>query len=195
MLCNYSRYKTAPVRPSRPAREPDRGSPVPSAAVLRGRILPIPAGITEKPMSEPADDPHDLGRFVAAQRDVYDTALAELRAGGKRGHWMWFVFPQIAGLGRSPMAQRYAIGSLAEARAYLAHPLLGPRLRACTRAANGHPGLPARTLFGSPDDVKFRSSMTLFERAGPDEPVFREALETFFGGEPDPLTLARLGDA
>lgn len=143
-------------------------------------------------MSEPADDPHDLHRFLEAQRDVYDTALAELVAGSKRSHWMWFVFPQIAGLGHSATAQRYAIRSLAEARAYLAHPLLGARLRACTRAANGHTGLPARALFGSPDDMKFRSSMTLFGRADPDEPAFRQALAAFFGGETDPHTLERL---
>ncbi|AWN37969.1 DUF1810 domain-containing protein [Methylobacterium radiodurans] len=146
-------------------------------------------------MSDPADEPYDLRRFVAAQRDVYDTALAELRAGAKRSHWMWFIFPQVAGLGRSPMAERYAIASLAEARAYLAHPLLGPRLLACTRAANGHPGLSARALFGSPDDMKFRSSMTLFGRADPDEPAFGAALAAFFDGEPDPLTQELLGAA
>ena len=144
-------------------------------------------------MRDPVDDPHDLDRFVAAQRDAYGTALAELRAGAKRSHWMWFVFPQIAGLGRSPMAQRYAIRSLAEARAYLAHPLLGRRLRTCTQAANGHPELTALTLFGSPDDAKFRSSMTLFGQADPNEPVFREALAMFFDGRPDPRTLEALG--
>lgn len=144
-------------------------------------------------MNDPTDDPHDLRRFVEAQRDVYDTALGELRAGRKHSHWMWFVFPQIAGLGHSPMAQRYAIASLAEARAYLAHPLLGARLRACTRVANAHPGLSARALFGTPDDLKFRSSMTLFGRADPDEPAFGAALAAFFDGQPDPLTLERLG--
>ncbi|GJD81487.1 hypothetical protein GCM10007886_38440 [Methylobacterium gregans] len=146
-------------------------------------------------MSHPMDDSHDLRRFVEAQRDTYDRALTELRAGRKRSHWMWFVFPQIAGLGRSPMAERYAISSLDAARAYRAHTLLGPRLLACVRAANAHPGLSARALFGSPDDMKFRSSVTLFGLADPDEPAFQEALATFFDGQPDPLTLKRLGAA
>ena len=106
---------------------------------------------------------------------------------------MWFIFPQIAGLGASAMAQRYAIGSLAEARAYLAHPILGERLRACTAAVNAVAGRSAHAIFGAPDDVKFRSSLTLFAAAAPDEPLFAEALARFFGGAPDPLTLAKLG--
>lgn len=138
-------------------------------------------------------DTYDLGRFVAAQEGVYPRALAELQAGDKRSHWMWFVFPQIAGLGASPMAQRYAIGSLAEAEAYAAHPVLGARLRACTAAVNAVAGRSAHAIFGSPDDLKFRSSMTLFARAVPGEPVFADALARYFDGVPDPRTLAKLG--
>lgn len=138
-------------------------------------------------------DTYELGRFVEAQAGVYARALAELEAGEKRSHWMWFIFPQIAGLGSSPMAQRYAIGSLDEARAYLAHPVLGERLRACTAAVNRVSGRSAHAIFGSPDDMKFRSSMTLFSAAAPDEPLFAEALATYFAAEPDPLTLAKLG--
>jgi len=138
-------------------------------------------------------EPYNLERFVAAQEGVHERALAELRAGEKRSHWMWFIFPQIAGLGFSPMAQRYAIGSLDEARAYLAHPVLGDRLRACTAAVNGVTRRSAHALFGSPDDVKFRSSMTLFTRAAPEEPLFAAAMARYFDGEPDPLTLAKLG--
>jgi len=138
-------------------------------------------------------DTYDLDRFVAAQAGVYPRALAELEAGEKRSHWMWFIFPQIAGLGSSPMAQRYAIGSLDEARAYLGHPVLGARLRTCTTAVNRVSGRSARAIFGSPDDVKFRSSMTLFSVAAPDEPLFAETLATYFGAEPDPLTVAKLG--
>ncbi|WP_182177757.1 DUF1810 domain-containing protein [Methylobacterium radiotolerans] len=138
-------------------------------------------------------DTYELGRFVAAQEGVYPRALAELQAGDKRSHWMWFVFPQIAGLGASPMAQRYAIGSLAEAEAYAAHPVLGARLRACTAAVNAVAGRSAHAIFGSPDDLKFRSSMTLFARAVPGEPVFADALAHYFDGVPDPRTLAKLG--
>ena len=138
-------------------------------------------------------DAYDLGRFVAAQEGVYGRALAELQAGAKRSHWMWFIFPQIAGLGASAMAQRYAIGSLAEARAYLAHPILGERLRAGTAAVNAVAGRSAHAIFGAPDAVKFRSSLTLIAAAAPDEPLFAEALARFFGGAPDPLTLAKLG--
>ncbi|SEH43382.1 Uncharacterized protein, DUF1810 family [Methylobacterium sp. 275MFSha3.1] len=138
-------------------------------------------------------DTYDLGRFVAAQEGVYGRALAELQAGDKRSHWMWFIFPQIAGLGASPMAQRYAIGSLAEAQAYAAHPVLGARLRACTAAVNAVAGRSAHAIFGSPDDLKFRSSVTLFARAVPEEPVFADALARYFAGVPDPRTLAKLG--
>jgi uncharacterized protein (DUF1810 family) len=138
------------------------------------------------------DDPHELARFVQAQAPVYAQALAELRAGRKRSHWMWFVFPQIAGLGLSPMAQRYAIASLDEARAYFAHPLLGGRLRQCAQAMLDVEGRTAHEILGSPDDLKFHSSMTLFHRAAPAEPVFSDCLKQYFGGQEDPQTLARL---
>jgi len=134
----------------------------------------------------------DLARFVEAQRPVYSAALAELRQGRKESHWMWFVFPQLAGLGRSATAQHYAIGSLAEARAYLAHPLLGPRLRECCEAALRH-HVPAEQLFGPVDSVKFRSSMTLFDVAAPGEEQFAHCLDRFFGGERDQATLRLLG--
>ena len=140
-------------------------------------------------------EPYDLDRFVAAQEGVYARALAELQAGAKRSHWRRFIFPQIVGLGSSPMAQRYAIESLGEARAYYAHPVLGARLRSCTEAVNVVAGRSAHAIFGAPDDVKFRSSMTLFAAAAPDEPLFAQALAQYFGGSPDPLTLAKLGSA
>lgn len=138
-------------------------------------------------------DPYDLQRFVDAQAPVYAAALAELQAGLKRSHWMWFVFPQLAGLGSSAMAQRYAISSLAEAQAYLAHPLLGPRLRTCVEAVNAVPGRSAHDIFGSPDDLKFRSSLTLFAAAADDPRLFEDALGRYFGGAGDPATLALLG--
>jgi uncharacterized protein (DUF1810 family) len=134
----------------------------------------------------------DLARFVAAQGAVYDQVLSELRAGRKRSHWMWFVFPQLAGLGHSAMAQRYAIGSLEEARAYLAHPLLGARLRECSRLVLDARGDDAHAIFGTPDDLKFHASMTLFDRVAPEETVFRECLQKYFGGSADALTLAGL---
>jgi len=135
---------------------------------------------------------NDLERFVGAQADVYDDALAELRAGSKRGHWMWFVFPQIAGLGRTATAQRFAIADLAEARAYLAHPVLGPRLVECAEALLKVTGRTATQILGTPDDLKLRSSMTLFARAADDPAVFRAVLDRYYGGEDDPLTLQRL---
>lgn len=138
------------------------------------------------------DDPFDLARFVAAQAPVYERALAELRAGRKESHWMWFVFPQIEGLGVSVTAQTYAIRSLAEAKAYLAHPLLGARLKDCAAAVLAVNAKSAQAIFGTPDELKFRSSMTLFARAAPDEPLFREALEKYFDGKDDEATLARL---
>ena len=139
------------------------------------------------------DDPHDLARFVAAQEGVYERALGELRRGRKTSHWMWFVFPQLAGLGGSPMAARYAIGSLDEARAYLAHPILGPRLVTCVETVNGLSGRTAEAIFGFPDVLKFRSCVTLFEQAAPDPAVFRRALETYYG-EPCERSLALLAD-
>lgn len=133
-------------------------------------------------------DPFDLTRFLDAQAGVIAAARAELAAGRKQSHWMWFVFPQIAGLGSSAMAQRYAIGSPAEASAYLEHPVLGSRLRDLTELACEAPGS-AREVFGQPDDLKFRSSMTLFNALAPEEQPFRTALARFFGGERDARTL------
>jgi uncharacterized protein (DUF1810 family) len=138
-------------------------------------------------------DPFDLKRFVLAQAPVYERALAELTAGRKASHWMWFIFPQIAGLGASAMSQRFAIRSLAEARAYLAHPVLGPRLIACVEALNGLEGHSARQVMGQPDDAKLRSSLTLFEAADPGSKVFARALRKFFASARDPLTLEKLG--
>jgi uncharacterized protein (DUF1810 family) len=137
-------------------------------------------------------DPYDLERFVEAQDPVIDDVKRELSSGRKRSHWIWFVFPQVAGLGRSDMARRYAIGSLAEARAYLTHPVLAPRLRECTELVTDADGRTANEIFGSPDDLKFRSSMTLFEVAADDPAPFRAALETYCDGERDPKTLDRL---
>ncbi len=134
-------------------------------------------------------DPFDLQRFLDAQESAYPTALAEIRAGRKRTHWMWFVFPQIEGLGSSPTSQRFAIKSLDEARAYLDHPVLGPRLSGCAEALLGITGLDASDVFGYPDDLKLRSSLTLFELASPTESVFGKVLEKFFGGERDETTL------
>lgn len=140
------------------------------------------------------DDPYDLERFVRAQdyHGTYERALGELRDGRKRSHWMWFVFPQIAGLGESPWSVRYAIASLDEARAYLAHAVLGPRLRTCVGALLEADCCVAEEIFGEIDAVKLRSSLTLFVRAAPDEAVFREALARFFDGVADEETDARL---
>ena len=134
----------------------------------------------------------DLDRFVQAQDPVWQDVRRELRAGSKRIHWMWFVFPQLRGLGHSAMAQRYGLASRAEARAYHAHPVLGPRLLDCTGLVNAVPDRSINQILGSPDDMKFRSSMTLFAAVAPDEPAFRQALDRFFDGVPDPLTLERL---
>ena len=148
------------------------------------------------------DDPYDLGRFVLAQEPVFERVCAELAAGSKHSHWMWFVFPQLRGLGSSATAQRFAIGSLEEARAYLAHRLLGERLRECTRLVNGVEGRSARAIFGYPDYLKFRSCMTLFACAargasaapgGGSDCPFTAALEKYFAGEADPLTRELLG--
>jgi uncharacterized protein (DUF1810 family) len=137
----------------------------------------------------------DLDRFVRAQATVYDEVLAELRAGRKTSHWMWFVFPQIAGLGRSETARHYAIASLDEARTYLAHPTLGPRLRECAALLLAVEGRTAEGILGSIDALKLRSSMTLFLRADPDEPLFRRVLDRFYDGAPDPATDALLREA
>lgn len=142
-------------------------------------------------MTQP--DPHDLQRFVAAQQGTYAAALAELRRGRKTSHWMWFVFPQIAGLGQSDMARRYAIADAAEARAYLAHPLLGARLIDATEAVTSTaPGASAEAILGSIDAVKLRSSMTLFAAVADDAAPFDAALARFFGSERDAETLRRL---
>jgi uncharacterized protein (DUF1810 family) len=138
-------------------------------------------------------DTFDLERFVVAQQRVYDGVLDELRGGRKVGHWIWFVFPQIAGLGHSAMSQRYAISSLDEARAFLAHPVLGARLRECTAILLVTKGRSAFEIFGSIDAMKFRSSMTLFHRAAPDETVFAEVLERYYDAQADEATDARLG--
>jgi uncharacterized protein (DUF1810 family) len=136
-------------------------------------------------------DPFDLQRFVTAQAPVVDTVLEELRAGRKRTHWMWFVFPQLRGLGHSATAQFYGLASLEEARAYLAHPLLGPRLELCTETVLASGGRSLHAIFGSPDDMKFRSSMTLFALASPDtDTVFRQALDRWCDRRMDERTVA-----
>ena len=139
-------------------------------------------------------DPFDLARFIAAQDPVYDAVLRELRAGRKQSHWMWFVFPQLRGLGRSPTSVRYGIASKAEAVAYLAHPVLGARLRECTRLALAIESANATQVFDTPDDLKFRSSMTLFDLVAPGD-VFGEALAKFYAGSRDAQTLALLGES
>ncbi|MGZ4764399.1 MAG: DUF1810 domain-containing protein [Ilumatobacteraceae bacterium] len=138
------------------------------------------------------DDPYDLQRYVDAQEGVYQTVVAELTAGRKRSHWMWFVFPQLRGLGSSPTAVRFGITSIDEARAYLAHELLGTRLRECARLMTAIDGRSAEQIFGWPDDLKLRSSMTLFSHAANDNHDFAAVLEKFYNGEEDPATLARL---
>src|ERR1700731_1414579 len=138
------------------------------------------------------NDPYGLQRFVDAQIPVYDKVCFELRDGRKKSHWMWFIFPQLEGLGSSQMARKFAISSLAEAAAYLAHPVLGPRLAECTRLINPVEGRPIEQIFGYPDDLKFRSSMTLFAHATPDNRVFLDALQKYFKGKFDAATLSRL---
>ena len=140
------------------------------------------------------EDPYDLQRFVAAQDagGTYDRATAELRDGRKTGHWMWFIFPQIAGLGYSPASRTYAITSLAEARAYLAHPVLGARLAECAQILTRVPGRTAEQILGEVDALKLRSSVTLFMHAAPDKPVFRQVLDQYFDGVPDSETERRI---
>jgi uncharacterized protein (DUF1810 family) len=137
-------------------------------------------------------DPFDLGRFVDAQRSTHAQALAELRAGRKESHWMWFVLPQLRGLGSSGMAQRYGLASAEEAVAYLAHPVLGPRLRECVAAMNALPGTDAEDVLGPTDALKYRSCLTLFAAVAPGEKLFAEALGRYYGGKPDPRTLELL---
>jgi uncharacterized protein (DUF1810 family) len=134
-------------------------------------------------------DPFDLERFVTAQAGVYERALGELQAGQKRSHWMWYIFPQVAGLGFSSMAQRYAIQSREEAQCFLNHPLLGARIAECAQALLSLNGRTAGQILGSPDDLKLRSSMTLFARVGPPGSVFRRVLDKYFNGEEDPKTV------
>jgi uncharacterized protein (DUF1810 family) len=138
-----------------------------------------------------SNDPYNLDRFVRAQAADYDQALSEMRDGKKRSHWMWYIFPQIEGLGHSPMSRRYSIKSAAEARAYLDHPLLGPRLRECANVVNTVVGRSALEIFGSPDDMKLRSCATLFARVS-DDGVFEQLLRKYFNGQPDDETLRRL---
>ena len=135
---------------------------------------------------------YDLDRFVEAQAHIYEGVLAELRRGHKTGHWIWYIFPQIAGLGHSAMSQHYAISSLGEARAYLAHPVLGARLRECAGFVLAVMGRTAEEIFGATDAMKLRSSMSLFHRAAPDEPVFAAVLERYYDGVADEATDARL---
>jgi len=137
-------------------------------------------------------DPYNFNRFVEAQASNYDEALAELRAGRKHTHWSWYIFPQIRGLGSSPMSVRYAISSKAEAAAYLEHPVLGSRLRECVKAMNEHRGMSAVEILGDIDAQKFRSCLTLFAEAAPSEALFSVALKKYFSGEPDAATLAML---
>lgn len=137
-------------------------------------------------------DPFHLQRFVEAQAPVYERVCAELKNGRKQSHWMWFIFPQIAGLGHSAMAQRYAISSLREAEAYLKHDVLGPRLLECTTLLLQADGKSAHAILGSPDDMKFRSCMTLFAHAAPEEQVFRAAIDKYFDGNEDQSTIGRL---
>jgi uncharacterized protein (DUF1810 family) len=137
-------------------------------------------------------DRFDLQRFVDAQGPVYRRVCEELQAGRKQSHWMWFVFPQIAGLGQSPNAVKFAISSLEEASAFLSHPVLGSRLKECAALAFSVEGRTTRQIFGPVDEIKFRSSMTLFARVAPEAAVFRQCLDKYFGGLPDPATLAKL---
>ena len=155
----------------------------------------MPSGLmSSRRLGAPMDDPYRLARFTAAQdsNGTYQRAVAELRAGRKVSHWMWFVFPQITGLGFSATSREFAISSLAEAQAYLRHPVLGPRLVESARIVAGTEDKSAEQIFGPVDALKLRSSMTLFAAAAPDERVFGEVLEKYFGGAPDEATLARL---
>jgi len=138
------------------------------------------------------DDPFNLARFIDAQSADYEQVLRELRAGRKQSHWIWFVFPQLKGLGRSSMAEYYGVGSLEEAKGYLAHPVLGPRLRECTDLVSRVEGRNIDEIFGFPDNLKFRSSMTLFSQATGENQLFNDALRKYFAGEPDARTLELL---
>jgi uncharacterized protein (DUF1810 family) len=139
-----------------------------------------------------SNDPYNLQRFLDAQNPIYEQVCRELRAGKKKSHWMWFIFPQLRGLGSSPTALAFGISSLAEAHAYLEHPILGARIRECTRLVNEVENQSIHQILGYPDDLKFRSSMTLFASVGVDAQIFKDALQKYFAGEPDPLTLELL---
>jgi uncharacterized protein (DUF1810 family) len=139
-----------------------------------------------------SNDPYNLQRFLDAQNPIYEQVCRELRAGKKKSHWMWFIFPQLRGLGSSPTAVAFGISSLADARAYLEHPILGARIRECTRLVNEVGNQSIHQILGYPDDLKFRSSMTLFAFTGDDAQIFKDALQKYFAGEPDPLTLELL---
>jgi uncharacterized protein (DUF1810 family) len=156
--------------------------------------MPTADGVETKPGEDAmtADDPHDLNRFVRAQENDYARALAEIRSGRKRTHWMWYIFPQLDGLWFSETARRYAIRGREEARAYLEHPVLGPRLVECAEAVLAVQGRSAREIFGTPDDLKLRSCATLFAEVSPAGSVFRRVLEVYFGGEGDGKTVALL---
>jgi len=143
-------------------------------------------------VTSPLSDPFDLQRFVEAQNPVFEKVCAELRKGRKEGHWIWFIFPQLRGLGHSAMATAFGISSRQEAAAYLDHAVLGPRLRECTRLVNLVEGREIEQIFGYPDDLKFRSSMTLFAGVASNNQIFQDALNKYFDGRPDPLTLDRL---
>jgi uncharacterized protein (DUF1810 family) len=150
-------------------------------------------GLTKSPIEEvDMDEPYNLQRFVEAQNSCFDNVLSELRSGNKKSHWMWFIFPQIEGLGYSPLAHKFAISSQAEAEAYLRHTILGPRLRECTRLVNLLEGRPLEQIFGNPDDLKFRSCMTLFAHTTQDNQVFIDALQKYCEGKFDSRTLDRL---
>jgi uncharacterized protein (DUF1810 family) len=166
----------------KPAERHDRADRLPLETPFAG------IGLSENQMN----DPYDLQRFVDAQDPVYDKVCSELQDGRKKSHWMWFVFPQIEGLGSSQLARKFAISSLAEAAAYLGHPVLGPRLAECTRLANQVEGRTIDQIFGYPDDLKFRSSMTLFAHATSDNQAFITALQKYCKSEFDPATLAQL---
>ena len=150
------------------------------------RLHPYQRSLTYSLMTQ------DLQRFVGAQEPIYDQVRRELRAGEKRSHWMWFIFPQLAGLGHSPMAQRYAIADRSHAAAYLAHPVLGARLRECVALVNAHTDRTAAQMFGYPDCLKLHSSLTLFHEVGPGESLLTQALRQLYGGQLDPATLKLL---
>jgi uncharacterized protein (DUF1810 family) len=143
--------------------------------------------------NDPGGDPHNLSRFVQAQEGDYEQALSEIKSGRKQSHWMWYIFPQFEGLGFSSTSRHYSIKSLAEAEAYLSHPVLGARLRECAGAALGVQGRTASAIFGSPDDMKLRSCATLFARVSPPGSVFEQLLDRYYQGEPDGKTLRLLG--